>query len=161
MNGVDRGPRQKCSQPDFRKLRPVIEKLQRNYSFFSELEEREVHELLASCQGITCEKGRVLFNEGDIADRFFLILSGEIIISKSGREIARMVSGHIFGEMALLEHIPRTATATAAEDTELFEVPADIVSLVMPALALKISLHIARQMSEKLRESNKQAEAAS
>ncbi len=72
-----------------------------------------------------------------------------------------MTPGHIFGEVALLEHIPRTATAAAVEDTELFEIPADIVSLVMPGLALKISLHIARQMSEKLREANNQAETSS
>jgi CRP-like cAMP-binding protein len=161
MRGVYQGPRQECNQEHLRKLGPVIKKLQKNYSFFAELEEREVHELLASCRGITCEKGRVLFKEGDIGDRFFLVLSGEIVISKSSRELARMTPGHIFGEVALLEHIPRTATAAAVEDTELFEIPADIVSLVMPGLALKISLHIARQMSEKLREANNQAETSS
>ena len=95
---------------------------------------------------------QVVFREGDIAEHFYLVLSGEIAITIGETEVARMELGQIFGEMALLEHIPRTATAVG--QVALFYIPAEIVNTKIPNLALKVLINIARQISEKLRESN-------
>ncbi len=111
--------------------------------------------LFSLCNRISIKKDQTIFKEGDTADRFYLILSGEIIISIGGTEIAQLFPGQIFGEMALIEQIPRTATATAAKDTALFAIPPDIVTSTMPSLALKMAINIAVQMSEKLHEINK------
>lgn len=62
--------------------------------------------------------GAVVFEEGDPGSRMYVIQSGEVRILKivSGREIelARLTAGEAFGEMALLEGQPRSATAVVA-----------------------------------------------
>ena len=68
----------------------IIRKLQINYSFFAELTDEEVAELLNMCHKVSFEDGRVIFQEDDIADHFYLVLSGEVIISIGGTEVARM-----------------------------------------------------------------------
>ena len=135
-------------------MKEIISKLQRNYSFFSDLLEDEVTELLDMSKNVSFESDSIIFNEGDIADRFFLVLTGEIGITIGKKEVARVRRGQLFGEMALLEHIPRTATATALKKSALFSFPAEIISTVLPGLALKVVISIARQRSEKLRETN-------
>lgn len=137
-------------------LNHVIEMLHENYSFFADMLDDEIAEFLAMCKQISFQGGQRIFSEGDIADNFFLVLSGEVSISIGGNEVSILRAGQIFGEMALLEHIPRTATATAlaGEKTALFAIPAEVVCTMMPSLALKLVINIARQMSEKIRESN-------
>ncbi len=135
-------------------LNRVIDMLHENYSFFADMQDDEIAEFLAMCKQISFQNGQKIFSEGDIADNFFLVLSGEVSISIGGNEVSSLRAGQIFGEMALLEHIPRTATALAGEKTALFAIPAEVVCTMMPSLALKLVINIARQMSEKIRESN-------
>jgi len=132
----------------------MIAKLRRNYGFFSEMGEDDVVAFLRMCEQVGFEKGQAIFRQGDAADHFYLIVEGEVAISIRDQEIARLGSGHVFGEMALLERTPRTATATAAEPTRLFSISAGVMSAKTPSLAYKVLLGIAQQMSEKLRETN-------
>ncbi len=135
-------------------LNHVIEMLHGNHSFFADMQDDEIAEFLAMCNQRSFRNGQKIFSEGDIADNFFLVLSGEVSITIGGNEVSCLQAGQIFGEMALLEHIPRTATALAGEKTVLFAIPAEVVCTMMPSLALKLVINIARQMSEKIRESN-------
>ncbi|CAG0961310.1 partial Cyclic AMP receptor protein, partial [Anaerolineae bacterium] len=65
--------------------------------------------------GKTCGAGEVLFREGDAGDRMYVIQSGAVRISKTvkGEEktLAILGPGEFFGEMAILNAKPRTATA--------------------------------------------------
>jgi len=67
--------------------------------------------------------GELLFEEGDVGDRAYLIKSGEVeILYKVGNEervLARLGKGEIFGEMSVIDEQPRMASARVAEDTEL------------------------------------------
>ncbi|WP_235487882.1 cyclic nucleotide-binding domain-containing protein, partial [Frankia sp. AvcI1] len=63
-------------------------------------------------------RGDVLFREGDVGDRVFVVLSGKVKIgrqSADGREnlLSVMGPGDLFGELSLFDPGPRTATATA------------------------------------------------
>ncbi|MBM3599035.1 MAG: cyclic nucleotide-binding domain-containing protein [Alphaproteobacteria bacterium] len=66
--------------------------------------------------------GEVIFREGDAGDRAYVITQGSVEISKQGGEhkIVLEVIGHqaIFGEMALIDDEPRSATAVAMETTQ-------------------------------------------
>jgi CRP-like cAMP-binding protein len=70
--------------------------------------------------------GEIIFAEGDKGDVMYVIQSGKVEISiKSGSEdilVNRLQSGDIFGEMALFEKLPRSATALAEGDTRILSV---------------------------------------
>ena len=133
----------------------LIKKLQNNYPFFSEMEDKEVGQFLKLCQRETFEEGEKIFRENEPGGEFYLIVSGVVIIQVGGKEIARIRQGRIFGEMALLESEKRTATAIAASPSLLFSVSREFLHSKMPVLANKVLLNIARQLSGKLRNANK------
>ncbi|HSF96337.1 MAG TPA: cyclic nucleotide-binding domain-containing protein [Thermohalobaculum sp.] len=77
-------------------------------------------------QRVTFEKGQTLFSEGEPGDLCYKILSGKIDIllndpDRPGLEHARKIAvcgeGEIIGEMGVIENVPRSATAVAAEQT--------------------------------------------
>ena len=63
--------------------------------------------------------GEVIFAEGDPGEQAYVVRSGEVAISAGGRELERLGEGAMFGELAIIESEPRSATATAATDVEL------------------------------------------
>jgi CRP-like cAMP-binding protein len=62
----------------------------------------------------------VIITEGEAGDRFYVIGSGVVAISKGGIEVNRLDAGGYFGETALLRDVPRTATVTSVTDVTLF-----------------------------------------
>ena len=74
-------------------------------------------------------RGDVLFREGDQAESMYLLVSGRIAIiianPLDAREtvVSLMEHGDLFGEMSMLDHQPRSATARALEATRLVEIP--------------------------------------
>ena len=65
-------------------------------------------------------KATVLFREGETGKEMFVLQAGKVIITKTVRDIEKMLAvlgpGEFFGEMALISNKPRNATATVAED---------------------------------------------
>jgi CRP-like cAMP-binding protein len=141
-------------------LRRLIGKLQKNYSFFSEMEEEEVRGFLSSCKQKTYIGGQRIFNQGEPASHFYMLVSGEVSIvvrsHESDTEVARLDPGEIFGEMALLENIPRTASAVTVEESVLFSIPTKMLASRAPLLAYKVLRNITQQLSAKLRGANEQ-----
>ena len=66
--------------------------------------------------------GTPVVREGDVGDRFFVILSGTVTVTIAGREYRRQGAGDAFGEVALLRDVPRTATVTALEPVEVLAI---------------------------------------
>ncbi|MEL6340570.1 MAG: Crp/Fnr family transcriptional regulator [Myxococcota bacterium] len=71
-------------------------------------------------------KGTVLFDENDLGSRMYVIRHGRVKIYRRINQqevvLAMLEAGEFFGEMALLENLPRSAAAQVAEDSELIEV---------------------------------------
>ena len=63
----------------------------------------------------------MLIRQGDAGDCFYLIQSGSVRVERDGQELARLGPGDYFGEMAVLDQEPRSATLTASEDCELLK----------------------------------------
>jgi CRP/FNR family transcriptional regulator, cyclic AMP receptor protein len=68
--------------------------------------------------------GQVLVREGATGGSLFLILSGDVAITRGGRRIAELGEGTVFGEAAMLDGRPRTASAIVERDARLVVVPA-------------------------------------
>lgn len=68
----------------------------------------------------TFKAGEVIFCEGDAPDAVYAIVSGKVCISKEGRLLATLGRDDVFGDMALIDNAPRSATAVATEETECY-----------------------------------------
>jgi CRP-like cAMP-binding protein len=100
------------------------QELLRTVPIFAELSEADIASLARLTSRRTCPKDTVVFFENEEGDSFFCIVDGRIkvtILGDDGREVILSVlsRGDFFGEMALLDNEPRSATAIAVEDTEL------------------------------------------
>jgi CRP/FNR family transcriptional regulator, cyclic AMP receptor protein len=87
---------------------------------FSELSRRHLRRLAERADEVEFAKGEVIVEAGARGGAFFVILSGQARVTKDGRTLARLGPGDFFGELALLDGGPRSATVTAA--TELIAV---------------------------------------
>ena len=67
----------------------------------------------------TVKAGRVLMREGAVGREFFIVVSGNVRVERNGRKVNELGPGDFLGEIALIDHGPRTATATAADACRL------------------------------------------
>lgn len=119
--------------------------VQRN-TLFRGLAAQILDEIVALASRRTCEEGAILFLRGDPGDSLYGVITGRVRISVSGprgKEVFLniMEPGDSFGEIALLDGEPRTATATALTRTELLVVQrAPFLALLRkePSLALHL-----------------------
>jgi phosphoenolpyruvate synthase/pyruvate phosphate dikinase len=88
----------------------------RRVQLFAELERRELEEIARLLKERRFPKGETVIIEGSGGAAFFLIASGEAIVSIRGAEQATLREGDYFGETALIDGGPRSATVTAATD---------------------------------------------
>ena len=80
---------------------------------FSACSSRELSRVASLADRITVDAGRVLTEEGAPGREFFVIEDGTATVTKGRRKIATLGRGDFFGEMALLDQGPRSATITA------------------------------------------------
>ncbi len=98
----------------------------REVPFFLPLSDAELRALEQAGRKLMKGAGEVIFAEGDAAESLYVILGGSVLISRGEEkdgttiELSRLGPGEIFGELALFDGAPRSATATACEPTELF-----------------------------------------
>jgi signal transduction histidine kinase len=126
---------------------------------FRNLSQAEQERLRTIARECSFPKDANIFKEGDAGDGIYVIKEGAVEISVAmsptvRRVFARLQSGEIFGEMAVLELKPRSASAIAAADTKVYFVPRDELLLMLersPALALELL----REISQRLRDFNK------
>jgi CRP-like cAMP-binding protein len=104
-------------------------------------------------------KGTVLFNEGDEGEEMYIIRAGKVAIKKRVAHgeitVAVLEKGDFFGEMAMLEHIPRTAGAEIIEDGDLIVIGSDVFGDMVKA---NPEIGVLRKYSLRLRETTKQIE---
>lgn len=108
---------------------------------------------------LTYQAGEKIFTEGEPADTMFIVIKGQVEILKrtatgANRQLALLNSGDIMGEMALLDKLPRSATAIAKVPTELLSIREEgFLTLVSknPEFGLKLM----KGLSKKLRIANK------
>jgi CRP-like cAMP-binding protein len=94
----------------------------RNIDFLQKVSTETLEGLASECRLRDLEDGAVLFSDGEEGNTMYVILSGELIVSKNGIEIARRSKGDYLGEMALIESQPRSATVMSSMPSLLLEI---------------------------------------
>ncbi len=133
----------------------IVDRL-KEISFFSRIPESDLREIAGIIAEKSYRKGAVIIEEHTRAERFFIIYRGKIEITKrfEGDEefvLSVQSDGDFFGEMALLDSQPRSATARALEPTTVMEISrGDFETLLSKAPTL--AFRIMKELSTRLRE---------
>lgn len=97
--------------------------------------------------------GEIIFREGDAGIEFFVVKSGSVAIRRGNRMLDVLGEGEIFGEMALIDSEPRSATVVAESDCALVPV-GEKQFLFMVSEAPYFALSVMRVLVQRLRASN-------
>jgi CRP/FNR family cyclic AMP-dependent transcriptional regulator len=99
------------------------------------------------------QAGDIIFQQGDKAEELFVIQSGTVEIRLGNRVLDTVPERHIFGEMALIDNAPRSATAIAATDVKLVPV-GEKQFLFLVSRTPHFALNVMRALARRLRATN-------
>lgn len=127
---------------------------------FSGLSESDLAQVRQAAREISFAPGHVIFQEGDPGDGLYMVRKGLVQISAVVRGDERVVltrlgPGEIFGEMAVMDDNPRSATATAEEATEVFFIARGELLRLLEKIP-RLSAFFVREISRRLRDFNSQ-----
>jgi CRP-like cAMP-binding protein len=103
--------------------------------------------------------GQKIFAQGESGDSMFIVKNGSVKVSLADKEVFLIASGGFFGEIALFDRTPRTASVEAIEDSTLWEINRDdFAGLIskFPYVGIKVMFRIIQDMSKRLQRMNKQ-----
>jgi CRP/FNR family transcriptional regulator, cyclic AMP receptor protein len=126
-------------------MRGYIEQL-RKVNLFLALNDNELEMISRIAHAKTVRKGQVIFQEGEPGDSFYMILRGRVKVSlydESGKEYVLDVikSGEYFGELSLIDGLPRSANLISLEGSEFLTINRhDFIRLLMENPAIMVSL---------------------
>jgi len=118
---------------------------------FASLDRKRLRSMAENFKERSYEPGEVIEREGDNAISFYLIVNGSVDIKKGNRRIAKLGRGQYFGEMALIEKQPRSATVIAREPTKcLLMTSWNFLAFLRtdPDLAIGVMKELARRLRE-------------
>ena len=87
---------------------------------FESLSRSELEELAKRTDDLDFAAGKVLCKEGESGGEFYVIMSGEVEVTRGGKAVATVGDGGFFGEVSLVQDVPRNATVTATTPIRSF-----------------------------------------
>ena len=98
----------------------------------------------------TFAAGQTIFEQGQQGDLMYVVKEGEVELLVNGTAVETLDAGDMFGEMALIEKLPRSATARAKTDCQVVPINEKRFTLLVPQTPY-FALTVMRTMSERLR----------
>ena len=128
-----------------------LKKFMRDVPLFAGLLPSELDRIALVMRPVQAGAGEVVCLEGQPGYLFFVIASGEVAVEQGGLTVAKLHTGDHFGELALLDHGPRSATVRTLTDTQLYvlgERSLDALLNEMPALGQKLLAALAARLRQ-------------
>jgi CRP-like cAMP-binding protein len=97
--------------------------------------------------------GATIVNKGEPAHEMFLLRKGRVAIQPGGETVEEIAPGGIFGEMALIDHAPRSASAVAIEDSEIIPIDERLFFILVQD-APYFALDVMRVLTDRIRNMN-------
>ena len=97
----------------------------KSIDLFSQIPGEDLSQIAQITDEVHYEEGEAIFAEGDPGDTLFFVIDGKVRIHTAGDELAVLGERQVFGEMALLDSEPRSASASAISDITLLKIQRD------------------------------------
>ena len=126
---------------------------------FQHLTFKESLKVLATAGVRTYEAGQLVCEEGGASDAMFILLAGNVCVSKQGQTIAQLEHGAFFGEMGLIDNAPRSASVMASDAAKVMVIRRERFYRLLrqqPELAVKLLWAFCGVLNDRLRATNEQ-----
>ena len=129
--------------------------LTQKVDLFRGLIPEDVAKIFAKGMTIRVVKGETVFYKGTVGSQMYAVLGGKVAVRDGDKTLATLTTGDMFGEMALIDNEPRSATVVADEDSHLFVLSeTTFQTLLTKRVAIRLLLNIMRTLSHRLRDAN-------
>lgn len=122
-----------------------------NVPLFSECSDKDLRLIARRTEEIQVPAGKELVTQGETGREFFIIVEGSALVLRDGEQIATLSAGDFFGELALLDRGPRSATVIAETPMQLLVLAQREFSGLLdevPSLAHKVAKALAKRVRE-------------
>lgn len=128
----------------------------KNFDFFADFNDVELWEVLHISEWGKVPTGRILIKEGHVGKNFYLIVDGEVYVTKMEKWLTELKSGDCFGEMAYIDksQAVRSATIVAATPVTLIKIESDALDQASDNLQLKFNRAFLKILARRLAASN-------
>jgi len=132
-----------------------LDLLVKRVDLFNGLSREDVEKIFSKGMTVRALKDEVIFFKGTTGSQMYVVLVGKMGVYDGDRLIATLHPGQMFGEMALVNREPRSATVKAEEDGVLFVLTeSTFQNLLSKRVAIQILLNIIRTLSARLKTKN-------
>ena len=134
---------------------PKYAKLVEAIDIFHGLRPADMEKIFKRGMTMMVEKDDTLFHKGTVGNQMYVVLGGSVGVFDGEKQLATLRTGDTFGEMSLLMHAPRNATAKAMEMSRLFVLTEDIFQrLLTKRVAVQMLMNISKMLGKRLNEAN-------
>lgn len=138
----------------------TVDKYIKHVSLFHGLSREEVAKIFAKGMTMHVDAGQDIFVQGTVGSQMYVVLGGKLGVFDGEKCLAELRTGDMFGEMALVNKEPRSATVTAVNDSRLFVLTESTFERLMSKrVAIRVLFNIIKTLSHRLREANKRLAA--
>ena len=121
-----------------------------NVPLFSGLSKRHLNKIAEVAQSRRFPRFSTIVRTGERGDVFFVILEGTVLVKPPGKRAVRLAAGDSFGEMALLDEAPRSATVEAQDEVFAMLLSRSAFNKML-ATEPKIAIALLRTLAQRLR----------
>lgn len=122
----------------------------RKLSFFHDFSHAEIQELMTAADWREYARGQEIVREGEMDDRFYVVVSGDCVVQSNGVEVGQMVSGSCFGEASYVSGVKRTATISARDPVTVVSVSATLLEQLSTECQLRFNKVFLRTLISRL-----------
>lgn len=126
----------------------------KSIELFSQIPGEDLAQVALIATEETREQGEEIFAEGESGDALYLVLEGKVRVHRDDKVIAELGERECFGEMAILDASPRSATVTAVDNTNLLKISREDFQEIMsekPEIAMGIIKVLSRRLRNAIR----------
>lgn len=136
---------------DYEKIDKLIERV----DLFHGLTREELVKIFSKGITMRVTKGETIFHKGTVGSQMYVVLGGSVGVFDGNQQLAALHTGDMFGEMALVNREPRSATVIAVEESKLFVLSENTFQqLLTKRVAIQILMNIVNTLSRRLKNTN-------